>query len=468
MSLDDVERRLSAILSADVVGYSRLLAEDEDGTIRRLTAYREEIDLLLRQSGGRLVDFTGDNFLAEFPSALEATRCALEIQRVISARNTDLPPQDKMEFRIGVHLGDVRVEQGRLFGTGVNIAARLEGLAEPGGLCLSGTVHEQLEGKLRLDAEDLGEQSLKNIIKPVRAFRVRSGGSRARDDGTPSASAVSIDSAQDALSIHYARRIDGAMTAYGVMGSGPVLIMPPGAMTHLEWYTGDTQAHRLFCRRLASQHTLVLYDRHGCGLSDRHRKDYSAEDDLLDLDAVTEAIGEASFDFFGISWGGVPAVAYAAHHAERVRRMVLYGTYAPGAQGPGTKVETKLAALAALQRADAELYSKTQASRFFPSGTDRETFQSLARMLRESTTPEVAERLREVRFDNQSVLAEVRTPALVLHRRGDQVCPFEWGQFLARRLPNARFVPLDGDAHFPWVDDSESVLTPVLGFLAAS
>jgi adenylate cyclase len=170
---DDVERKLAAILSADVVGYARLMAEDEAATIRTLTDYREEIARLVRQHRGRVVDSPGDNVLADFPTALEAVRAAVEIQRVIGVRNAELPSGRRMEFRIGVHLGDVAVEGERIYGDGVNIAARLESLAEPGGICLSGTIHDQVQRKLDLSYEDLGKQNLKNLPDPVQAYRIR-------------------------------------------------------------------------------------------------------------------------------------------------------------------------------------------------------------------------------------------------------------------------------------------------------
>jgi adenylate cyclase len=173
VSSESVQRRLAAILSADVVGYSRLMAEDEDATVRTLGQYREHIESLIRDHQGRLVDFTGDNFLAEFPSALDSVHCALEIQRELRVLNVDRPPQRRMEFRIGVHLGDVRVESERIYGDGVNIAARLEGLADSGGICISATVHEQVRSKLDVGTEDLGSQSFKNIAEPVRVYRVR-------------------------------------------------------------------------------------------------------------------------------------------------------------------------------------------------------------------------------------------------------------------------------------------------------
>jgi adenylate cyclase len=168
-----MERKLAAILSADVKGYSRLMGEDEEATIRTLTVYREVLSTLIHQYRGRVVDSPGDNLLAEFASAVEAVQCAVEIQRALKAKNTDLPDSRKMEFRIGINVGDVIVEGERLYGDGVNIAARLESLALPGSICISGTVYDQVKSKLALNYEELGAQSVKNIAEPVRVYRVQ-------------------------------------------------------------------------------------------------------------------------------------------------------------------------------------------------------------------------------------------------------------------------------------------------------
>ena len=173
MAPDTVERKLAAILSADIVGYSRLMAEDEEATIRTLRAYRDQVGALVREHRGRLADFSGDNFLAEFPTALDAVECAIEIQRVLGARNAGLPAERRMEFRIGAHMGDVRVEGERIFGDGVNIAARLEGLADPGRICISATVHEQVRNKLGVGYQDLGDRTVKNIPDQVHVYQVQ-------------------------------------------------------------------------------------------------------------------------------------------------------------------------------------------------------------------------------------------------------------------------------------------------------
>jgi len=173
MESETFPRKLTAILSADVQGYSRLMDEDEDATVHTLAAYREVMSHLIREHRGRVVDSPGDNLLAEFASVVDAVRCAVEIQETLRARSAELPENRRMEFRMGINLGDVIVDGDRIYGDGVNIAARLEGLAEGGGICVSGTVFDQVESKLAFEYDYLGEQAVKNIKRPVRVYRLR-------------------------------------------------------------------------------------------------------------------------------------------------------------------------------------------------------------------------------------------------------------------------------------------------------
>ncbi len=168
-----MERKLTAILCADVFGYSRLMGEDEEATLRTLSSHRKLIDSLIEQHHGRFVNSAGDSVLAEFASVVNAVQCAVEIQTTLKAENANLPPNRRMEFRIGVNLGDVMVDGEQIYGDGVNVAARLESLADPGGICVSGKVHDEIRTKLALGYEDLGEQQVKNIAEPVRVFRVQ-------------------------------------------------------------------------------------------------------------------------------------------------------------------------------------------------------------------------------------------------------------------------------------------------------
>jgi adenylate cyclase len=168
-----VERRLTAILAADVVGYSRLMGLDEEGTLAALKGHRREIiDPKIVEHRGRIVKTTGDGLLVEFASVVDAVRCAVELQREMAERNADVVAETRIEFRIGINLGDIIIDEGDIFGDGVNIAARLEAMAEPGGICISRTVLTQTRGKLDFPVEDLGDQALKNIAQPVHVFRV--------------------------------------------------------------------------------------------------------------------------------------------------------------------------------------------------------------------------------------------------------------------------------------------------------
>jgi adenylate cyclase len=172
MNTQDFKRKLTAVFSADVAGYSRLMGEDEAATVKTLEAYKQIMFSLIKQHRGRVIDFPGDNLLAEFASVVDAVQCGVAVQKELQARNAELPENRKMQFRIGINLGDVIEEGDRIYGDGVNIAARLEALAEPGGICISKTVFDYIENKLPLGYQFLGQQTVKNIAKPVGAYKV--------------------------------------------------------------------------------------------------------------------------------------------------------------------------------------------------------------------------------------------------------------------------------------------------------
>ena len=173
-------RRLAAILAADIAGYSALMGSDEARTVRDLKGHQAVVLPMVGEFGGRVIDTAGDGILAEFPSVLNAVECAVVIQRKMVERNAAIEPERRMEFRIGINLGDVIYDGDRIFGDGVNVAARLEGIAEPGGICVSGKVHEEIRAKIGLPYEDLGDKQLKNIAEPVRVYGIRLGGAPRR------------------------------------------------------------------------------------------------------------------------------------------------------------------------------------------------------------------------------------------------------------------------------------------------
>jgi class 3 adenylate cyclase len=180
MDATHVKRRLTSILATDAVGFSRQTSVDEEGTLRVLAAHRAVIDGIIAFHEGRIVGTAGDSVLAEFGSPVEAVRCAVEIQEALKTRNDSLPEEKRLQFRVGVNLGDVVVKNDDLLGDGVNVAARLESIAEPGGVCISSSVYDQITGKLNLGFQDIGEQTLKNISRPIRAYRLAGTGTPAR------------------------------------------------------------------------------------------------------------------------------------------------------------------------------------------------------------------------------------------------------------------------------------------------
>ena len=209
MADEGFKRKLAAILSADVEGYSRLMDDDEEATVRTLTSYRNAITDLTQQFRGRVVDSPGDNVLAEFTSVVDAVNCAVEIQRELAERNTELPYKRQMQFRIGVNLGDVIEEDGRIYGDGVNIAARVESLAEAGGICISGRAFDQVENKLGLEYENLGEHEVKNIARPIRVYRILS---------YPGAAAHRVAQAKESLGKKWRKIAISAVVLIAIVG----------------------------------------------------------------------------------------------------------------------------------------------------------------------------------------------------------------------------------------------------------
>jgi adenylate cyclase len=177
---EPVERRLAAVLAADIAGYSRLMGRDEERTLVNLKSFRKTlVDPAIAAHRGRIVKTTGDGMLVEFASAVDAARCAVEVQRSMAVQNADVPQDIRIEFRIGIHIGDIIIDDNDIFGDGVNIAARLEGIAEPGGICISDDAHRQIRGKIDIAFDDIGEQTLKNIVEPMRAWHIRFAGETA-------------------------------------------------------------------------------------------------------------------------------------------------------------------------------------------------------------------------------------------------------------------------------------------------
>jgi len=318
-----MERRLSAILAADIAGYSRLMGEDEEGTVQALKGHQEEVLPLVAKCGGRIIDTAGDGILAEFPSVIAAVECAADIQVTMARRNADVPENRRMLLRIGINLGDLIHDGSRIYGDGINIAARLEGIAEPGGICISRQVFEQVDRVLDMVFNALGPRNLKNIARPVDVYAVDW-----RQRLQPSQQ-VPGEAGESPQEVRFCRAPDGVQLAYSVIGTGPPLVKTGNWMTHLE-YDLESPIWRHLWRELAREHTLIRYDARGNGLSDWEADDISFDAWVSDLETICDATQLERFAILGISQGCAVSIAYAVRHPERVSHLVLYGGFARG------------------------------------------------------------------------------------------------------------------------------------------
>jgi class 3 adenylate cyclase/pimeloyl-ACP methyl ester carboxylesterase len=466
MERKPAQRRLAAILAADVVGYSRLMSVDEMGTLTSLKAHRRElIDPAITGHHGRIVKTTGDGALVEFGSVVDAVQCAVAIQRGMFTRNSDIGEDKRIVFRIGVNVGDIIIDDGDLYGDGVNIAARLEALCEPGGVCISRAANDQIRDKLALTFADLGEQIVKNISHAIGVY----GLAPIDIEALPEPSALQLDEGEAIgggwpahryqQEVHFCMTRDGVQLAYSRMGSGPPLVKTGNWMTHLE-FDLESPIWRHLYRELSREHSLIRYDARGNGLSDRNVENVSLETFVSDLEAVVDASRLERFALLGISQGCGVSVAYAVRHPERVTHLALYGGFALGSRkrAQSAAEEEQIAAMLTLMRLgwgqENVAFRQLFTSQFIPGGTKEQAdwFNELQRI---STSPEDAVRtaIAASEIDVSALLSQVTVPTLVMHARDDARVPFDLGRRLAAGIPAARFVSLPSRNHLILEDE---------------
>jgi class 3 adenylate cyclase/pimeloyl-ACP methyl ester carboxylesterase len=442
-----VERRLAAILATDVAGYSRLMGADEEGTLSSLKAHRRTLEPKIKEHHGRIFKTTGDGMLVEFPSVVDAVKCAVEIQRHMAVRNANVSLDKRIEFRMGINIGDVIEDAGDVFGDGVNVAARLEGIAPRGGICISRHVLDLVEGKVELACRELGRQNLKNIARPIEVYGVDV-------DGEGSLAARVLAESDLQQDVRYCTAPDGVRLAHAKVGAGPPLMRSAHWMGHLE-YDWELPIFRYRLLDLAKSFTLIRYDARGNGLSDWDVGNISFGAWVSDMETVVNAAHLERFPLLGFSQGCAISIAYAAKYPDRVSHLILYGGFATGINKRTNATAAdreRFEAMKTLMKlgwgSDDPTFRQMFTSSMMPTAT-REQADAFNELQRMSASPECAVRYLETvgDFDVRHLLSQVRAPTLVMHVRDDLRVPIALGREIAAGIPNARFVALPGKNH---------------------
>lgn len=438
-----MERRLAAILAADMVGYSRLMEQDEDGILHRQTAYRREvIDPEIAQNRGRIVKTTGDGMLAEFASARDAVRCALDIQKHIGTKERDSADADRIQYRVGINLGDMIFDGDDVFGDGVNVAARLEGLAEPGGICISDPVYQAAGERVPEPFRDLGSQRVKNISRPIRVWHWSP---EARIHREP-------EKMSRQQRVQFCTSADGTRIAWASVGEGLNLLKAPHHMNHIEFEWSSPiwgPTYNAFAERFR----FTRFDQRGNGLSDWDVADISPKAMFDDMEAVVAAADLDRFAIFAASQGAAYAVDYALAYPEKVACIIFAGGYLRGRRKRNDPEQENIQSMGEMMihqgwGSPNPIFRQFFLTSFMPDGT-REQQMQFDELQRISTNADNALRISRMNadIDHLQKARDLTVPCLVMHAAGDRVAPIEEGLAIARAIPGAQFVELPGDNH---------------------
>jgi len=483
----EADRRLLAILFTDIVGYTAMVGKDEARGIEARDEHRRLIQNLATQFHGEFVDESGDASLAIFPSAVDAVKCAMAVQAVLAA-------DPIFQVRAGIHVGDVIERDGRLIGDGINVASRLPALARPGGIVATDQVVEHLRNQ-NIGATALGAHDLKNVDHPVDVFAVGASAataprriSRGRVAAIAAASVTALlavwifllGGADDLVvagyrtglidpfsgkrneqEIAFTNASDGVRIAYATSGdpNGSPIVMVLGWATHLEEGLGSGAANPFVTGVLAS-HRVIVYDGRGTGLSDRGIEDFSLDAKVRDLEAVIDAVGLDRFGIIGVSAGGPTSVTYAAKHPERVTRIAFYGSFLCLCGTPDhlTMWKTFPPLVRASWGNDNPAFRQLFTNLFLPDANalSQRMFNEFQRIA--MTPDDAAGFIASLLVTDARPLApQVDVPVLVVHRRGDQVVPYELGRDIAARIPGAKLAGMEGNNHAPNFDEREAL-----------
>jgi len=439
-----MERRLAAILAADMVGYSRLMEVDEVGVLTRQKKHRRElIDPEIERNRGRIVKTTGDGLLAEFSSAIDAVRAAINIQTEMIERESTHLDEDRIQYRCGINVGEVIVDDADIFGGCVNVAARLESMTEPGGVCISDVTFQIVQDSVSEHFEDLGSQQVKNISRAVGVWQWTL--------NAPSQTIQNLDLARSQR-IQFCVTSDDVQLAYARLGSGPTVLKAPNWLNHLD-YEWRTPIWGGLLQGLSKNNELIRFDHRGGGMSDWDVEEISFDAMVSDIGTVADAAKLDRFVLFGVSQGCSYSIAYAAQYPEKVRALILLGGFTRGLLKRNVPEAEDLfeAGQILMERgwgSTNPIYRNMFTANFIPDATLKQK-AGLAELQRVSLSSQNSARISVLRANIEvgALARQINVPTLVLHAEGDQIAPLEEGRRMAALIPGARFVALEGNNH---------------------
>ena len=446
MAPEKVERRLAAILAADIVGYGRLMGEDEDGTLASVRrVFQDVVTPTVEASNGRIFKTLGDGYLVEFATATEAASCAVDWQKRARDEASRQSADREIVFRIGINLGEVYPVGDDILGDGVNIAARLEAICPPGGICVSEMIKNTIGSDVPMQFEDFGHQRLKNVRAPVHAYLI-SQSHLAEVERSPG-SGISGQS-----TVRYCQSKDGTSIAHAAVGEGYPLVLAGSWMTHLEW-DWESPSYRDYLAQLSGHFTVIRYDQRGNGMSAWDDVDISFEKMVDDMECVIDQYDYEQVAILGMSQGASVAIAYITRRPDKVSHLVLNGGYARGRRRRGSaKDKAESEALVNMIRygwaTENPAFRHAMTTLFMPDASPEET--NWFNAFQKACGPgENMACFREM-FDEMDVsdhLANIKAPTLIVHSDEDAIAPISEGKFLASRIPGAQFIQLKSKNH---------------------
>jgi class 3 adenylate cyclase/pimeloyl-ACP methyl ester carboxylesterase len=459
-------RKLAAVLAADIVGYSRLMGEDEVGTLVSVKrVFEDVVGPVVEAFEGHIVKSMGDGYLVEFDSTTNSVSCALNWQKRARDVARQQPTERQIVFRIGINLGEIHFEDGDILGDGVNIAARLESICPPGGICVSEMIKNTTGSDLDVQFDDFGFHRLKNIKVPVHTYLAaqshlievkRAPGPRISRQST----------------VRYCLSKDGASIAHATVGEGYPLVFAGSWMTHLEW-DWESPSYRDYLSHLSKHFRVIRYDQRGNGMSDWDNVDITFEKMVDDMECVIDQYDHEKVAIMGMSQGASVAIAYMKRQPDKVSHLVLNGGYARGRRRRGSaKDQAESEALVNMIRygwaTENPAFRQTVTTLFMPGASPEEA--NWFNAFQKACGPgENMARIREM-FDEMDVsdsLGDIKAPTLIIHSDEDAIAPCSEGKYLAARIPGAQFVQLKSKNHMMFGNEPDfpKLITSIVDFV---